>query len=292
MLPFSFVEMFFFLSLGITFILILLIVYHFKQRITTMEHKCDTMFDIVQNLAKEVSDIKIKAHTTVMDMGGGGMFMPHQHIFMQQHHPSMGDGFHMSENPSDNLEPVVQELTEAVDTYDYGDDSSGETDCDSDSDNDDDSDSGSDSSDDILYTGEEVVIEHEEYKCMMDSKGQCQEESFEKIKVAEDEILATTIPELDIMEDSQAIDHPVEEGPRMERQLTLIEDTPDESNAGLEPHLNDSVENKDTISTTEDYKKLSLNELKKLVVSKGIQKDASKLKRQDLLKLLQDAIVA
>jgi len=77
----------------------------------------------------------------------------------------------------------------------------------------------------------------------------------------------------------------------MERQLTLIEDTPDESNNGLDSHLNDSVENKDAISTTEGYKKLSLNELKKLVVSKGIQKDVSKLKRQDLLKLLQDVVV-
>jgi hypothetical protein len=58
MLPFNFIELFFFFSLGITFILILLIVYHFKQRITTIEHKSDTMFDIIQNLAKEIASIK------------------------------------------------------------------------------------------------------------------------------------------------------------------------------------------------------------------------------------------
>ena len=46
------------LSLGITFVLIVLLVYHFKQRLATMEKKCDTMFDIVQNLVKEMSIVK------------------------------------------------------------------------------------------------------------------------------------------------------------------------------------------------------------------------------------------
>ena len=55
---FNFIESFFLLSLGITFVLIVLLVYHFKQRLSTMEHKCDTMFDIIQNVAKELKQIK------------------------------------------------------------------------------------------------------------------------------------------------------------------------------------------------------------------------------------------
>ncbi len=58
MSAFGMIESFFFLSLGIVFILIVLLVYHFKQRITTIEQKSDTMFDIVQNLAKELTSIK------------------------------------------------------------------------------------------------------------------------------------------------------------------------------------------------------------------------------------------
>ena len=58
MSAFGMIESFFFLSLGIVFILIVLLVYHFKQRITTVEHKSDTMFDIVQNLAKELTSLK------------------------------------------------------------------------------------------------------------------------------------------------------------------------------------------------------------------------------------------
>lgn len=58
MSTFNFIESFFMLSLGITFVLIVLLVYHFKQRIGAMEQKCDTMFDIVQNLVKELNMVK------------------------------------------------------------------------------------------------------------------------------------------------------------------------------------------------------------------------------------------
>jgi hypothetical protein len=58
MSAFGMIESFFFLSLGVVFVLLMLLVYHFKQRITTIEQKSDTMFDIVQNLAKELTTLK------------------------------------------------------------------------------------------------------------------------------------------------------------------------------------------------------------------------------------------
>tara|TARA_Y100000816_G_scaffold23408_3_gene15087 strand:- start:8130 stop:8756 length:627 start_codon:yes stop_codon:yes gene_type:complete len=54
----GFMDTFFFLSLGIAFVLILLLVYHFKQRLTTTENKCDTMFEIINGLASEVNNMK------------------------------------------------------------------------------------------------------------------------------------------------------------------------------------------------------------------------------------------
>ena len=54
----GFMDTFFFLSLGIAFVLILLLVYHFKQRLTTTENKCDTMFEIINGLASEVNSMK------------------------------------------------------------------------------------------------------------------------------------------------------------------------------------------------------------------------------------------
>ena len=55
---FSFMETSFFFTLGITFLLILLLVYHFKQRIITVESKQDTMFEIINNLVQEINNIK------------------------------------------------------------------------------------------------------------------------------------------------------------------------------------------------------------------------------------------
>jgi hypothetical protein len=55
---FDFIENFFFVSLGITFVLIMLLVYHFKQRITSMERKGDTMYELITNVVKELQFMK------------------------------------------------------------------------------------------------------------------------------------------------------------------------------------------------------------------------------------------
>lgn len=276
MLPFSFMEIFFFLSLGITFVLILLIVYHFKQRITTMEHKSDTMFDIVQNLAKEISAMKSQSQPSVqMPMShpsaefGGGMFMPP--IFMHQASGPMG--FHMQEsnNEDGDLEPVVEELDEEEDD----DETDGESD---DSDDDDESDDDS-----IVFTGEDVDIELDQEVSAIENENFHSDslESFQKIKVEDD-----------IAPPSEEVLEPEISEPRVERQETLVEEELPVPEVVPEPSSSVIQENQDesasATTTQDDYKKLSMAELKKLVATKGIAtKDINKLKRPDLLKLLE-----
>lgn len=83
---FNFIESFFLLSLGITFVLIVLLVYHFKQRLSSMEQKCDTMFDIVQNLVKELKAVK----TACQEQSGGvidplmSQFVTHKDITVDE----------------------------------------------------------------------------------------------------------------------------------------------------------------------------------------------------------------
>ena len=48
----------FFISLGITFILCVLLVYHFKNRISFFEKKSDVIVDIINNITNEISSIK------------------------------------------------------------------------------------------------------------------------------------------------------------------------------------------------------------------------------------------
>lgn len=275
MLPFSFMEIFFFLSLGITFILILLIVYHFKQRITTMEHKSDTMFDIVQNLAKEISEMKTYSQNLAQMPSShpsaefsGGIFMPP--IFMNQSANAME--FHMQKFGIDknDLEPVVEELDK--------DDESDNSDNDSD-DSDDESDDN-DSDDSIIFTGDDLDVELPEINKDI---SEIDDDNFPKIKV-EDDITHIT---------SQVIETEVSEI-RTERQATLVEEELPVPEPEIVPEISsitqDNLDESTAATPQDDYKKLSMADLKKLVATKGItSKDINKLKRPDLLKLLQDA---
>ena len=58
----------FYLGLVVTFLLILLVVYHFKNRVTTMEQRCDTMFEIMNNIVQELNLLRRQQNMT---MGGG-----------------------------------------------------------------------------------------------------------------------------------------------------------------------------------------------------------------------------
>lgn len=58
----------FYLGLVVTFLLILLVVYHFKNRVTTMEQRCDTMFEIMNNIVQELNLLRRQQN---MNMGGG-----------------------------------------------------------------------------------------------------------------------------------------------------------------------------------------------------------------------------
>jgi len=55
---FSLLETFFFISLAITFILIIMLVYHFKGRLVSIEDRYHTMFEIVNSLVKEMKNLR------------------------------------------------------------------------------------------------------------------------------------------------------------------------------------------------------------------------------------------
>lgn len=55
---FGFLENFFFISLGITFGLILLLIYHFKERISAVERKGETVYELLTNIVKEINVLK------------------------------------------------------------------------------------------------------------------------------------------------------------------------------------------------------------------------------------------
>lgn len=70
---FNLLETAFFISLAITFVLIMMLVYHFKSRLVVLEQKCDTMFEIMNNMIKEMKAIQLRSNgpPSAPSMSGG-----------------------------------------------------------------------------------------------------------------------------------------------------------------------------------------------------------------------------
>ena len=70
---FSIIETLFFISLGITIILVALLVYHFKQRLSALENKYESLFDIVSGIVKQMSNIQSQQQMVpqMTDLFGG-----------------------------------------------------------------------------------------------------------------------------------------------------------------------------------------------------------------------------
>ena len=231
---FSFMETFFFISLGITFILILLLVYHFKQRISTLEQKHDTMFEIVNNIVKQLRNMQMN-----MQHLGEPVNFPipvHQHCTVQPDHVPMIDMVNL---------PQYSESEE--DGSDSEEDSSDSTSEEDDSDSEED---GSDSEED---------------------SSKSEEETRESVKEAEPVIEdPMTIPNDDL-----AIS-----------QVTTLDEPDDEiiirKSDGSITTMNESSE-----PSKDMYKKMTITALKAAVKEKGLSQDPSKMKKQELVQLLE-----
>jgi hypothetical protein len=73
----------------------------------------------------------------------------------------------------------------------------------------------------------------------------------------------------------------------LNHDISLVETNEDNTFLKTNVNLNSDLEIIGDSHKT-DYKKLTINKLKEIVVSKGITNDVSKLKKNDLLKLLED----
>jgi len=119
---FGFIETFFFLSLAVSFVLILLLVYHFKQRISFVEKKTETVIRVINDVVMELNTMKQMCSC----MGGGftGCFMG-------------GASLSTGEPYMNREERVVEECPEEI-VLQLDDDDDGDDDDDDDEDDDDD----------------------------------------------------------------------------------------------------------------------------------------------------------
>jgi len=262
---FNYIDTFFFISLGITFILILLLVFHFKQRMTISEHKNDTMFEIINNIVKEITVLK----TTLVNYTSSSIPFPcsipnnpccfsSDTTFCLKEHEKI----HINMSQPDNIEKIIVSDDDDEDDYDEEEDEEEEDDEEDEEEEDDEEEQKEpvriinvDMGDRIEIN--EILSDLEQELEQQQELGLEQETTMEDIHLEPDHSI-----HIEKLEDTQE---------------SVVEDV----------SLEISETKQDTAK--EIHSKMTLQQLKALVVSKGLSSDPSKLKKPALLKLLEEA---
>ena len=274
----------FFMCLGILVLLTALIVVYFESKMREQNHKIASMLSLVSSLAEEQNHLRMEVFNMVTNgqTNSSNNFPVHS--------------FNTSDfiNKTDN-----NELINVSDDDSNADDD----DSDNDSESDDDSDNDSDSDDDSDLEENEVIELGENdikvLKININNKANDDDEDNE-FNIEQIDELEELGENLDDDDDESSVNEIDDESSSSDDDLkeenivsdNLEETKEDETHkidlngidfkqisiSGLEKDVNDTE--------SMDYKKLSLNKLKSVVVEKGLIKDSSKLKKNELLNLL------
>ena len=260
---FNILETFFFISLAITFVLIIMLVYHFKARLTNVENKYDTMFGIMHNMVGELKGIK---KDLAMSLCGATLSAGAPFMCMRQ--------------------PPISPDTDANDVNDEEDE---------------------ENDDNVSETSEEntppehytspysvvngydqsfikiIVSDNEESTPLESDAIELLEESIEDEPIQDNEpqTKMITIELSDNLEETQLEPAEEEDAP----SLTHIVINKIDESADAENELSDLVKKNDMI----DYKKMDVSYLRTLVITRGLATDTKKLKKLELISLLEES---
>ena len=271
---FNYIDTFFFISLGITFVLILLLVFHFKQQIVSLDHKNDTMFEIINNIVKEITYLK-------------SVVFSHPPYHLNDH----DEIINLTENHIQSKH-IVENKIVVSDEEEH--DSDDETDVDENSD--DETDVDEDSDDDSIEDTSDNDDEYQDTNDNNDTVKVINIEIGENIEVSEEIAELSDNNDNDDNNDDNDNNNDNELNQFEENKNITIEETESiivEKLDTQDNHLENNKENdqeKQIESIKEVYRKMTLIQLKALVISKGLTSDSSKMRKPELLKLLESNI--
>jgi len=254
---FNFIETFFFISLAITFVLIMMLVYHFKERLTTLEKKTETIMDIMNGFFKEMSVIKTLCIQSA------------------------------SLTQLSNINTVDESIPKIVVS-----DTDSEYDSESDDEHDD-----SDYNDDIPLIqihpiNAPIYPEMDEFEIIEatldnDNELNIDVEIESNPHQPEDEPLEV---DLDVNLDTEPleVDNNINEIITGELNKLLDSIVDDEVSNEEKLTVEEVVLEKSTILTIDDYKKMDISELRTLVIEKGLVTDSKKMKKNELIRILAE----
>jgi hypothetical protein len=239
----------------------MMLVYHFKDRLSTLEKKSNTIVDIINNVVKELSIIKHQVITynpivALNDAVSGPLIQSHIHRI-----PGIEDEVG-SESESDS------DISE------------------SELDSDDDYEIESKEVEEESSNNAEPIVNEEPQPLDIE------EPEYENIKRININLSQNNISEdlgdiLEVQNDDIDIEELPEEIELNENEPLLLINKIDESVNEPESNLEESQTNNQTDS--EIYRKMEVGNLRALVISKGLASDTKKMKKQELIRLLESS---
>ena len=260
----------FFMFLGILVLASALIVVYFESKIRDQNHKIASMLSLVSTLAEDTNGIKLGLNHLAMTSFGGPNRQPFFQPPLEEENEEDEEDEHEEQNNKE--EKKEHKLISVSDDDDNSDSES----------NADDEESLLDSvSDSESEINEDDFTEHNDIKVLKLNIANDLFDNNERTKDLEELEDLEDLEDLEVLEDSLSDTQSVE----LNSELLTAEEKNEDNllttdfktiNINLEDSNNESI----------DYKKLSLTKLRSIVSEKGLSLDSSKLKKQDLLKLL------
>ena len=303
---FGFVENFFFISLALVFALILLLVYHFKNRITVAEKKSESMYGLLTAVVKEIKSLRGM-------FGLGGASEPENSIkdkdkddkedisveIKTKSTPEVNVAVESSENVHNSTtfnSFVKSKPTEVIslDFCAYDEKKIVVSDDDSDDESDDDDDEESDSCDSSVSSDEFDQIDELDISEVIQVEYAEKPEQVDDIHVVQEFTDYERDSKLEIFRrDSAGISNENEvQQPIMDMDMNSVATTcvpiEEEVIQVFSREENESTEEKkETLPSVDQLKKMSINQLKTVASQVGVTTDISKMKKPELISAIQ-----
>ena len=265
--------------------LILLLVYHFKQRLSHLEHKSETVVQIINNIVKEINNMR--NYFSMTEQGVNKSLNNVTYSIQESNYGTYSNPYKVGEfdnNLNEDLEDDEDDEEEDDEDDDEEDDEDDEEEDDDEENDDEDDDENVNETDPNLLLSEiqEVIMDDTELT-----------EEIKEIKVinvgtsleTENEIHADDINSDDCIEPLETDEQ--EESVEIQEDNEIHVEKINTTDLEKETLENSGEITKE--SSREVYQKMTVQALKTLVISKGLCSDSSKMKKPELLKLLESS---
>ena len=308
---FSFIESFFFLSLGITFVLIFLMVFHFKQRVEQLEKKSENMLELCNGLVQQLHSLK----THCMSIPPAFFSRPPSDAKLQENitfstsSPSPIPDLATTTGPFNKI--VVPDFNDDdIEVQDFEDIEVQDSEEEEVQDSEEEEDSEGEEEDEHIDASLELETEELGFETTEEFRGDLS--AIEKVDLLEEvkdvdlrepleEVDVTLeekaeVKEVDISLEVEAIEEEAKEIKEVEepleeaKEVELLAEVKEEAKEELKEEAKEEakeVEPEKSEKESDDYKNMSVQQLRNQVLAKGLSTNPSKMKRPELIRLLQ-----